>query len=263
MDLSLKNKTAIVTGGTQGIGFSISEKLLSYGCNVALCSRNLKNISNAEKKLKKKFKNFYIEKVDVVIDEDINFFYKNILKKFSKVDILINNVGGGGNIGKNSFDSTSYKLWNSTIEANLGSAIKFTKLCLPNMKKNKWGRVISISSISTNKYTGRPWYNVAKNSQNALINSLSAKKTYVKNGITFNTISPGSIMTKNSNLFKLKKNNRKKFNEILKNNFPMEEIGDPEDISNLVLYLCSQYSRYINGANIFVDGGESKLNFKF
>ena len=129
------------------------------------------------------------------------------------------------------------------------------------MKKNKWGRIISISSISTNKFTGRPWYNVAKNSQNAFINSLSAKKTYVKNGITFNIVSPGTIMTQSSYLFKLKKNNKKKFNEILKNNFPMEDIGTPEDVSNIVLFLCSQYSRYLNGSNIFVDGGESKLNF--
>ncbi len=255
------NKTAIVTGGTSGIGLEICHKLLENNIRVATFSSTKKKVNTLKKTYENNI-NFFVCEADVEKKNQVNQFFNKAIKKFNKIDILINNVGGGGNFGEKDFINTDISLWDKVISKNLNSAVLFTKLCLPFMLKNTWGRVITISSISTQKYTGRPWYNVAKNSQIALMNSLSGKKEYTKNGVTFNTVSPGTILTKSSDLYLIKKNNPKKYKKIIDAKFPLGRPGNAKDVANLINFLCSDDAAYLNGSNIVIDGGESKLSFE-
>ena len=206
--LKIKGKRTLVTGGSKGIGKAIANELKNAGCLVDICSRT-KGI-----------------KLDV-LDDDFS-------KIDGKYDILINNVGGGGSWGTEDFEN--FEEWDEVYQKNAGAAIKFTMKCLPYMKKNRWGRVITIESIYGKEGGGRPWFNMAKSAEISLMKSLALKKY---DGITFNSVCPGHIDVGKEFPYKPK------------------TIGKPEDVANLVTFLCSDRARHINGACITVDGGES------
>lgn len=154
---------------------------------------------------------------------------------FSKIDgnydILINNVGGGGRWGSDDYED--FDEWDEVYAKNAGAARKLTMKCLPYMRELNWGRVITIASIYGKENGGRPWFNMAKAAEISLMKNLSGKYR----GITFNSVAPGYINVRNDKY---------------KNG------GYPEDVCGLVSFLCSDRAKYINGACITVDGGESK-----
>jgi len=210
MELGLKGKKALVTGGSKGIGKAIVDLLIQEGAEVMILSRTQGL------------------KVDVLSDD-----LSSIPNDF---DILINNVGGGGRWGSEEYES--FNEWDEVYKKNAGAATKLTMKCLPYMKQKNWGRVITISSIYGKESGGRPWFVMAKSAEIALMKSLAGKYE----GVTFNTIAPGYI------------NVGKDFGNIPEK----AKIGFPEDVANLVIFLCSDKAKFINGACITVDGGESK-----
>jgi len=159
-----------------------------------------------------------------VLDRD----YKKIDGKY---DILINNVGGGGRWGGDNYEE--FDEWDDIYEKNAGAARKLTMKCLPYMKEKWWGRVVTISSIFGKEAGGRPWFNMAKAAEISLMKNLAGKYE----GITFNTVAPGYI-------------------DIGAKGFIGS--GKPDDVANIVVFLCSDKAKHINGACITVDGGESR-----
>ena len=205
MNLNLKLKKALVTGGSRGIGRAISKELKKEGTIVDICSRTEGII-------------FDVLKDDLSIIND-------------EYDILINNVGGGGRWGTEEYEK--FNEWEEVYEKNAGIARKLTMKCLPYMRKQNWGRVITIASIFGKEAGARPWFNMAKAAEISLMKNLAGKYK----GITFNTVAPGHI-------------------DVGNNKYSGE--GKPEDIASLVTFLCSEKAKYINGACITVDGGESR-----
>lgn len=262
MNINLKNKIAIITGGTHGIGLSTSIVLGNHGCKVAVCSRSEKRVKEASEIFESKNIDYFADTADVLNKDSIFSFFEKVINKFKTVDILVNNVGGGGTWGKESILETDLKVWDEVYSKNTGAAIIFSKLSLPYMKKNKWGRVITISSISSNKSVGRPWYIMAKKSEITFTRALSVMKEFVRNGITINTVSPGAIMIPDTGWEAQQKEDPKKFEEIVNKKFPMGRLGKPEDIANAVAFLCSEGANYINGTDICVDGAQSNEEYK-
>lgn len=220
MDLNLKGKRALISGGTYGIGLSCVNILTNEGCDVSTFSRH--------------------KDIDVLSDD-----FESQAQKFNDFDILINNVGGGGRWGKD-FLSTDMSIWNDVYNKNMRAAIILTRTIIPYMFKKKWGRIITISSIYGKETgNGKPWFDSAKSAQISFMKSLSHDKYLVRNDITFNTICPGHIDIGGSN------------NDINVNDFPLGRMGSPNDIANIVAFLCSDLASFINGSCITVDGGES------
>ena len=205
MDLQLKNKKAFVTGGSKGIGLAIAFELQKEGCLVDICSRTEEIIFDVTK-------------------DDIKFLN-------NKYDILINNVGGGGRWGTETYED--FTEWDEVYEKNAGIARKLTMYCLPYMRSKNWGRVITIASIYGKESGGRPWFNMAKAAEISMMKNLAGRYE----GITFNSIAPGHI-------------------DIDTPTYTGK--GKPQDVANIVAFLCSDKASYINGACITVDGGESK-----
>jgi len=255
MNFNFKNKNVFISGGTHGIGLACLLKFAELQANVITFARDKKKINLTKKKLDK-----LTSGIDYLIDEgdilDINFlkkFSKKVLKKYKTIDILIHNVGGGGRWGKDNFLFTDSRVWKDVYDKNNNGLIIFTKYFLPSMLKNQWGRVIAIGSILGFETTSkdRSWFSAAKAAQSAIIKSFSKKYYFTKKNITFNTISPGPIFIKNTG-WDL---NKKEIVRYVKKNIPTKNMGIPEDIACMCVFLSSFNSSYINGSNIVIDGG--------
>lgn len=203
---------ALVTGGSHGIGLAIKNHLSDEGILVESVSRR--------------------EGVDVLDVLAIEAY----LREKSKFDILVNNVGGGGRWGNENPLKTDPVVWNEVYQKNAGACRAFTMALLPYMLEQKWGRVITISSIYGKEGGGRPWFAMAKASEIALMKSLAIY--YKDSGVTFNTVCPGMIAISGTG------------NET--------EGGSPSDVASLVTFLCSDKAKWINGTCIVVDNAESR-----
>ena len=224
MNLNLKGKRVLVTGGSRGIGRSIADELLKEGCVVDICSRT----------------------EDIIIDvlkDDLN-------KIDGQYDILINNVGGGGRWGSEEYEQ--FEEWEEVYEKNAGVARKLTMKCIPYMRDKKWGRVITISSIFGKEAGGMPWFNMAKSAQTSLMKTLAMNPELSRSGITFNSVAPGAIMIPDTG-WDNKNEMKQKIVQL-----PLGRMGTPEEVAAVVAFICSERASLINGASIAVDGAESR-----
>ena len=257
----MKSKNIIISAGTHGIGFEILKSFSDENNNIAFFSSTASRVRDVEEYLHKEKVNFISKVVDVLDENEVNGFCNEVKDKWDKVDILINNVGGGGSWGKESFLETNTNVWNEVYQKNVKTAIVLTKFVLPFMKKNKWGRVITIASSVAKKSVGRPWYLLAKKAEVSLMKSFSIDKEFVRSGITFNSVSPGAIMIEDTGWHKKYIKDPEDFNNMLNENFPMGRLGKPEEVADLVQFLCSEKASFINGEDICIDGGQSNREF--
>ena len=220
-DYGLKGKHAVVTGGSKGIGAAIVEALSREGCMVSNWSRS-----------------FGVDVMNRGILDDA-------MEETRPPDILINNVGGGGRWGRPYPEVTDEKVWSDVYRKNAETAIHLTMWAIPHMRQRKWGRVVTITSILGGADgNGRPWFVMAKAAQTALMKSLASQSYLAQDGITFNSVAPGLIDVGKPGLG----------NEEL----PLGRMGTPEEVANVVAFLCSPLASLVNGANIVVDGGQSR-----
>lgn len=258
MDLGIEGKYALVTGGTHGIGKSIALALADEGCNVAVCSRTQKNIKETIRQLKAKNIDCIGIRADVTNKADIGKVMKRVIKQWGKVHILINNVGGGGRWGSEQIEATEEKTWLEVYNKNVLTAVRFSNLAIPLMRRQKWGRIVTITSIYGREAGARPWFGISKMVQASLMKSLSLKHYLVKDGITFNSVAPGAIMIPDTGWEKALKERPKEVKEFIKRELPLGRFGTPEEVANLVVFICSERAGLINGACIPIDGGQGK-----
>ena len=258
MDLKLTGKYALVTGGSHGIGLAIALGLAEEGCNIAICSRSKDRLSSAKDVIKSKGVDCLSIVADVLIPSDIEFVMKSIEKEWGTIHILINNVGGGGRWGTDSIETTPEEVWTQVYDKNMFATLRFTKLAIPHMRAQKWGRVVTVTSTLGRQAGGRPWFNVAKNAQTCLMKNLSQDKCFARDGITFNSIAPGCIMIPNTGWEIEAKKDPKAFKLLVDREFPLGRFGTPEEVAFTAVMLCSEQATLITGASIAVDGGESK-----
>lgn len=261
MNLSFKKKNVFISGATHGIGLDCLLNFAKLGANVITFSRDQKKINNLKKKLNKTTSKYLIKQGDILNDDFIHNFSKEVLNKYKKIDILIHNVGGGGRWGKDNFLDTKLDVWDEVYRKNNSGLIIFTKYFLPTMIKNNWGRVIAIGSVCgiESRIEDRTWFTAAKSAQHGIIKSFSKKYIFTKKNITFNSISPGPIFIKNTGWDVERKKNPKKFKKKIHDLIPTKHLGKPEDVSPLCIFLSSDYAKYINGSNFIVDGGSSNV----
>lgn len=257
MDLRLIDKFALVTGGSHGIGKSVALSLAEEGCNVAICARNKHRIEDTVKEIKLRGVESIGIVADVTVSENIDRVIETIINSWHTIHILINNVGGGGRWGSENIEETDEKVWLDVYNKNALATIRFTTRTIKYMKKQKWGRVITVSSIYGKEGGGRPWFNMAKSAEISLMKSLSINHLLVREGITFNTVAPGAIMIPDTGWEKEQKENHEEFIRILEEK-PLGRLGTPEEVASVITFLCSERANLINGACIVVDGGESK-----
>ena len=251
MDLGLK-------GGSHGIGKSIALSLAKEGCNVAICARGEDRINQTVTEINEIGVQAIGIAADVTIQSEVSGVVKTVLNAWGALHILVNNVGGGGRWGNATVEETPENVWTEVFEKNAMSAVRFTTLLIPVMRSQKWGRVITIASIYGREGGGRPWFNMAKSAEISLMKTLAVTPYLVQDGITFNSVAPGSIMIPDTGWDRERKENEVRFSPMVNERFPMGRLGSPEEVASVVVFLASEKASLVNGASIVVDGGESR-----
>jgi 3-oxoacyl-[acyl-carrier protein] reductase len=257
MNLGIQGRVALVTGGSHGIGLATARALANEGCRVAICARGADRVNEAVLDLKSCGIAALGVAADVLNRADIERVVKTVIEAWGTVHILVNNVGGGGRWGSPLVEETSEDVWIDVYNKNAMAAIRFTQLAIPYMRKQQWGRVVTVASILGREGGGRPWFNMAKSAEISLMKTLAMTPYLVRDGITFNTVAPGSIMIPDTGWEKESKERPKEFAEKLERDFPLGRLGTPEEVASVIVFACSENARLLSGATIVVDGGES------
>ena len=236
MDLGLKNKTVLVTGGSKGIGKAIAKAFAEEEANVVICGRGEEALKEAEMEIKKLSGNVLAIQADLTKQSDVDHLIASAIDHYKTVDILVNNAGIAS--GFDDFETLDLEAWQQIFDVNLFGTVRVTKAVIPYMKKAGFGRIINISSESGMQPDAfMPHYNASKA---ALINfTKSLSKAYADQGILVNTVSPAFIMT--PMLENLLKDNAKKMNirydeaiqQFLKENRPHVEVKRPGTVDEV------------------------------
>lgn len=256
MGRHLDGKLALVTGGSHGIGLAVAAELLDVGCRVAIISRSESRLSDAVASLSHRPGYLKAIQCDVLDLASIDSAWETLVDDFGAPEILINNVGGGGRWGKEDILATSPKVWDEVLQKNYGATLSFTLKALPRMMESGFGRVIAITSVYGEIISGRPWFNVAKVAQTVLMQNFARRSEYVSRGITFNTVAPGAIMIPDTGWAKLAEESPTEY-EAFCQSLPLRRLGTPEEVADVVGFLCSAKASLVNGTSVRVDGGES------
>jgi len=238
----LKDKNIIVTGATGGIGNSIIKKLYQNGANILATGTRREKLDE----LKDKFENIKTLKFDISQNDKIEEFLENAIKELGgNLDCLVNNAGITQD---NLAIRMSIEEWKKVININLTSMFLMSKTAIKKMLKNKSGKIVNITSVVGHTGNlGQANYSASKAGIIAMAKSLALE--YAKKNININCISPGYIKTAMTDKLD------DKFKEMIISKIPSARLGEPEDIANAVLFLCSNQSDYINGETLHVNGG--------
>ena len=240
--INLKNKKIVITGATGGIGNSILEKFYSEGAKVLGTGTNEEKLGN----IKNNFKGSILKKFDISKHDEIEKFVDEACNELDGCpDILINNAG----ITKDNLSlRMSHEEWQKVIDINLTSTFLLCKFFLKKMIKNKFGKIINITSVVGHTgNVGQANYAASKSGIIGMSKSLALE--YAKKNININCISPGFIKTSMTEKID------PKFKELILVKIPSNRLGEPSDVANVAAFLSSEMSNYITGETIHVNGG--------
>ena len=262
MDLHLDDKTALVTGGSKGIGYGCADALAAEGCDLSICARHQDELEAAASELTDQH-GVRVEPVvaDLTDEDDIDHLVDATIDAFGTVDILVNNAGTVGTPGP--IEEVSTQEWRDLFELNVFAVVTLTRKVLPYMQEQGWGRIINISSENGEQpYPDMIHYSASKGALNNFGKALS--KHVADDGILVNTVSPAFIETPLvSEMMEAAAEEQGISTEaavegFLEENRPHIELGRAgtiEEVGRLVAFLASEHASFINGSNYRVDGG--------
>ena len=239
---NLKEKKIIVTGASGGIGNSIVKRLSECGANILASGTRIEKLEE----LKSQCKDIKILKFDISQSDKVEDFIENATNELGgNLDCIINNAG----ITKDNLAiRMSIDDWKKVLDINLTSTFLMSKFAIKKMLKNKFGKIINITSVVGHTGNlGQSNYTASKAGIVAMSKSLAIE--YAKKNININCISPGFIKTVMTEKID------EKFKEMIVSKIPSARLGEPEDVANAVIFLASNQSDYINGETLHVNGG--------
>ena len=239
--IDFKNKKILVTGASGGIGKEIVKKFVNLDGKVLATGRNIEKLDS----LKKEFPSIHVMKFDISEHNKIDDLIENASSQLAGLDILVNNAGiNSDNLSLRMKDEE----WKKVIDTNLTSTFLLCKASIKKMLKNKYGRVINVTSIVGHTGNlGQSNYSASKAGIIGMTKSLAIE--YAKKNITLNCVSPGFIKSNmTDNIIDTVK-------AVLTSRIPMSRLGTGEDVANTVAFLSSDASSYITGETIHVNGG--------
>ena len=257
MDLGLKGKVAIVAAASKGLGRAVAEELANEGCEVAICARTAGDVERTAAEIGQSCGRGILGRaLDVTNEEAVRQFVADVDKKYGRVDICVTNAGGPP--AKKFLDITLDE-WRTAVELTLLSTVYFAREVLPRMRRNKWGRLLTITSVSVKQpIDGLLLSNSLRAAVTGLAKTLANE--FGADGITVNNVCPGYTLTERLDELAEKQARisgvpRDEIFSSWSSQIPSGRLAQPAEFAALVAFLASARASSINGTTIAVDGG--------
>jgi 3-oxoacyl-[acyl-carrier protein] reductase len=251
MDLGLRDKVAIITGGSRGIGRAIGLGLADEGCHVAICARGEEQLRRTEAELRERGVQALGVVADVTSAEDIERVVAETVQRLGRVDVLVNNAGG-------SRPGDDDAAWQGGVDVNLFAAVRASRAVLPHMREQAGGSIIHITSIFGRESGGGLIYNASKAAMISHAKGLALQ--VAAEGIRVNSVAPGSIRHPGGSWDRRVEADPEGMERFVAQNIPSGRFGRADEVADVVVFLASPRSGWITGACINVDGGQSRSN---
>lgn len=244
---SFRGKSVIVTGGSRGIGKAVAKNFFDQGASVLICSRSKSEVTSACSEIDPSRKKCFGIKADVSVIKDCGRLIKYAVKKFGKIDILINNAGIYGEIGK--LETSNLKNWAKTIEVNLLGAVNCTKFAILFMKKSRGGKIINFAGAGVGGKKGLPNFSAYYTSKISIAGFTETIAEELKqDNIQINCISPGPVNTGITDYLLaqgIKKTGKQMYQQAL--NQKKESKNTPDLAIKMINFLCSKKANHLSG----------------
>lgn len=242
----MEGRIAIVTGGSSGLGEAIAEEFLRNGAKVVITGRNEERLNNAKSKMNEISEHIWAIAMDVSKKEEIDETVRRVIDRWGRIDILVNNAGVRL---ETSIEDITVEEWDMILDINLAGTFFFSQAVVETMRKNKWGRIINMSSYGgqAGPLTSGAHYCASKAGQLALTKSFA--RALAEDGITVNAITPAAVRTPemdNIEPDKLKN---------MEQSIPVKRFGKSIEVAKMTSYLASEEAGYVTGATFDINGG--------
>jgi 3-oxoacyl-[acyl-carrier protein] reductase len=252
MDLGLRGRRALITGGSRGIGFAVAEALAAEGAAVGLVARDAAGLAAAAERLGPRGVPVATAVADVTDTTRLKRAVDDIATSLGGLDHLVANAGG--TVGRGNLTSAGDDDFTATFALNAGHAAELIRAGLTHLRAAGGGSVVIVSSITGMRAAPRTAYAAAKAAEIHL--AATAAQELAPVGIRVNAVSPGSIMFPGGGWDSFQREHPEDFAVFLASQFPFGRLGRPEEVADVVSFLLSARASWISGANIVVDGGQ-------
>jgi 3-oxoacyl-[acyl-carrier protein] reductase len=255
--LGLRKRSVIVAASSEGIAFAAAERFAAEGTRLAMCSRDIEKLGRAADEIRARHGAEVIaEPVDVTDAAAVERFVGNVAQQFGGVDVCVTNAGGPP---AKMFLETTGEEWQRAVEMNLMSIVHFARAVVPHMQQKRWGRIVTITSVTVRQPVYDLVYsNAVRAGVLGLVKSLSNE--FGKDGITVNNVAPGYTATARLRDLVSKRAiglgmSESDYFKQLGAEAALGRVGEPEEVADAIVWLASERASYITGQTLLVDGG--------
>jgi NAD(P)-dependent dehydrogenase (short-subunit alcohol dehydrogenase family) len=254
MDLGLRGKVVAITGGSEGIGRATALRFAQEGAKVALCARRADVLNAFADELKKSGADVLAVVADAAKAGDAERFIEETVKRFGRIDVVVNNAGGTGQLA---FDKVDEKAWRDDLEVKVFAHIRTARAAVPHMKKQKSGRIISLNMVGAKQpFAGSFPTTISRSAGLALTKALS--KELAPFNILVNAVAVGKIKSKQQERGAARQGlSVADHYEKTGKTVPLGRMGEAEEVAQVIAFLASDAASYVTGSCVNVDGGVS------
>jgi len=258
MDLALKDRVAIVTGSSKGLGLASARALIEEGCRVAICARGESALAEAAARLTALSGSTGQDRVlavaaDLTTVAGVEMVFSRTVEAFGGLDILVNNVGVAKGAG---IVDTSDEEWQASFDQTLFPAVRASRLAVPLMRRRGGGAIVMIASIWGRESGGRMTYNAVKAAEISLAKAMAQQ--LARDNIRVNSVAPGSIRFPGGSWDRRVLEDPDGMADFVRRELPFGRFGRPEEVGAVVAFLASGRASWISGASVTVDGCQSR-----
>jgi NAD(P)-dependent dehydrogenase (short-subunit alcohol dehydrogenase family) len=254
VELGLKGKVAVITGGTEGIGRATALRLAQEGAQVAICGRRAEMLDRTAAELRKHGADVLAVAADMSKAADVERFMKAVIGRFGRLDILVNNAGTSA---RGKFLEVDDAAWSADLDLKVFGAIRCTRLAVPHMKKQGGGRIVNIT-ISSAKQPGAGSMPTSVSRAAGLAMTKALSREYAADRILVNTVCIGKIKSgQHERRYTQQGISADEYYRQAAQDIPLGRVGEAEEVASVIAFLVSDAANYVTGTSIHLDGGSS------